>query len=143
MPPFRRSYPTQVDGSLSQPASLFPNLSKSGISSKPIRVSSSPSCVTIFPVALHSDEFEVSQGALAARNNWLSLMPSNDIRPHSAGPYGNFFALCWPYGDTERVKLATEIIETLWLYDGKLKHSLTFAYYANASPIRSHRGCPS
>ncbi|CAI6072571.1 unnamed protein product [Clonostachys chloroleuca] len=83
----------------------------------PISVSSSPSCVTTFPVARHRAEAQIEEGALAARKAWLDLMPGQDLRTHSAGPDGNFFALCWPYGKTERVKLATEIIETLWLYD--------------------------
>lgn len=91
----------------------------------PINVSSSPSCVTTFPVRLHRAEPQITQGALAARKTWLDMMPGQDLRPHSAGPHGNFFALCWPDGKTDRVALATEIIETLWLYDGKISRSLS------------------
>jgi hypothetical protein len=97
----------------------------------PISVSSSPSCVTTFPVARHRAEAQIEEGALAARKAWLDLMPGQDLRTHSAGPDGNFFALCWPYGKTERVKLATEIIETLWLYDGE------FFFFFNYTPLGS------
>ncbi|KAF2688339.1 terpenoid synthase [Lentithecium fluviatile CBS 122367] len=74
-----------------------------------IDISSSPSCITTFPVCRH-----------AARKTWLEIVPSakdRELRSHSAGPYGNFFAITWPYGKMDRVKLATEIIETLWVYD--------------------------
>jgi hypothetical protein len=87
-----------------------------------IDISSSPSCITTFPVRLHVDEPQVTLGAHAARKTWLDIVSSSDdteLRPHSAGPHGNFFAITWPYGRTERVKLATEIIETLWMYDGQ------------------------
>ncbi|KAF1959363.1 hypothetical protein CC80DRAFT_355100, partial [Byssothecium circinans] len=81
-----------------------------------IDVLSSPSCITTFPVRLHADEPQITLGAQAARKTWLDIDPpakEKELRSHSAGPYGNFFALTWPYGKMERVKLATEIIETL------------------------------
>ncbi|KAF2636154.1 terpenoid synthase [Massarina eburnea CBS 473.64] len=85
-----------------------------------IDISSSPSCITTFTVRVHKDEPQITQGAQAARNTWLDIVPSakdKQLRSHSAGPHGNFFAITWPYGKMERVKLATEIIETLWMYD--------------------------
>ncbi|KAJ4297447.1 hypothetical protein N0V90_005338 [Kalmusia sp. IMI 367209] len=90
------------------------------ISATKIDVSSSPSCITTFPVRVHADKSQITQGAHAARKTWLDIVPSakdKELRSHSAGPYGNFFAITWPYGKIERVKLATEIIETLWMYD--------------------------
>lgn len=92
-----------------------------------IDISSSPSCITTFPVCRHADEPQISQGAQAARETWLEIVPSakdKELRSHSAGPYGNFFAITWPYGKMDRVKLATEIIETLWVYDGEFAQGI-------------------
>ncbi|KAI1461775.1 terpenoid synthase [Annulohypoxylon moriforme] len=91
--------------------------SVSSTSSIKLDTTSSPQCITTFPVRVHKDESEISQGALDARGNFKDLLPDAETRPHSAGPYGNFFAICWPESRMERVKLGTEIIETLWLYD--------------------------
>ncbi|OTA55423.1 terpenoid synthase [Hypoxylon sp. EC38] len=97
-----------------------PSLSQSSTSSTTsikLETSSEPQCITTFPVRLHKDDSEISQGAVDARNNFQHLLPDAEYRPHSAGPCGNFFSLSWPDGKTERVRLGTEIIETLWLYD--------------------------
>lgn len=94
------------------------------LSANKIDTSCSPTCITTFPVRVHSDEHQIAQGAQVARKTWLDIVPSakdKKLRSHSAGPYGNFFAITWPHGKTDRVNLATEIIETLWLYDGELK----------------------
>ncbi|KAI1390398.1 terpenoid synthase [Hypoxylon trugodes] len=91
--------------------------SVSSTSSTKLDTSLAPQSITAFPVRVHKDEDQVSQSALDARNNFQGLLPDADYRSHSSGPYGNFFALTWPDGITERVKLGTEIIETLWLYD--------------------------
>ena len=114
--------------------------SSRALRSAPEKISTllSPSCVTIFTVAVHPEESQVSQGALAARKTWLDLFPDNDLRPHSAGPYGNFFALTWPLSKTDRVQLATEIIETLWLYDGKHTH-LPFIYLSHYDTLLTVR----
>ncbi|KAJ3516584.1 hypothetical protein NM208_g14825 [Fusarium decemcellulare] len=112
------------DRSLSQPTGGHPARSRtilhrfrSRSSSPDSKVYFSPASITTFPVALHPDESQVSQGAETARDAWLRLLPNSDPRPHSSGPFGNFFALCWPHGETSRVNLAAEIVETLWLYD--------------------------
>ncbi|OTB07495.1 hypothetical protein M426DRAFT_267931 [Hypoxylon sp. CI-4A] len=94
--------------------------SKSSISSTSsikLETTLTPQCITTFPVHVHRDEAQISQGALDARSNFQHLLPDAEYRPHSAGPHGNFFAICWPDSKMERAKLATEIIETLWLYD--------------------------
>ncbi|KAI0104059.1 terpenoid synthase [Hypoxylon sp. NC0597] len=91
--------------------------STSSTSSTKLETSSEPQCITTFPVCVHKDDSQISQGAVDARNNFQHLLPDANYRPHSAGPYGNFFSICWPDGKMERVKLGTEIIETLWLYD--------------------------
>lgn len=109
--------------------------SKSRPSPISLDILSSSSCVTTFPVAAHPDEFQVSQGALAARKTWLDLMPNSDLRPHSVGPFGNFFTLCWPHGKIERVQLATEIIETLWLYDGKYRQPLRYRSLSSTESV--------
>ncbi|KAI8624045.1 terpenoid synthase [Xylariaceae sp. FL1651] len=82
-----------------------------------VDTSSHPKSITIFPVRVHKEDSQINQGALNARKNFKDFASDRDFRSHSAGPYGNFFSTCWPGGKTERVKLATEIIETLWLYD--------------------------
>ncbi|KAI0842735.1 terpenoid synthase [Hypoxylon sp. FL0890] len=91
--------------------------STSSTSSIKLETSSEPQCITTFQVYVHKDDPQISEGAIDARNNFQHLLPDVDYRPHSAGPYGNFFSICWPDSKMERVKLGTEIIETLWLYD--------------------------
>ncbi|KAI1328612.1 terpenoid synthase [Xylariaceae sp. FL0255] len=86
-------------------------------SSISIDTSSHSQSITTFPVKVHRDDHTIHQGALNARKNFKNFTTRTDFRSHSAGPHGNFFSVCWPNGKTERVKLATEIIETLWLYD--------------------------
>jgi hypothetical protein len=84
-----------------------------------VETSSHPQSITIFPVRVHKEDHQIAQAALNARKNFKEFAKKTEFRTHSAGPYGNFFSTCWPNGKTERVKLATEIIESLWLYDGK------------------------
>ncbi|KAI0432916.1 terpenoid synthase [Xylaria sp. FL1042] len=86
-------------------------------SSIKVKTDSHPQSITIFPVRVHKEDDQINKGALNARKNFKDVAKKTDFRSHSAGPYGNFFATCWPNGKTERVKLATEIIESLWLYD--------------------------
>jgi hypothetical protein len=81
--------------------------------------SSQPKSITTFPVRVHKEDNQINQAALNARKNFKEFARNTEFRPHSASPYGNFFSICWPNGKTERVKLATEIIESLWLYDGE------------------------
>ncbi|KAI1098217.1 terpenoid synthase [Jackrogersella minutella] len=97
--------------------SLFSQSSAASKSSIKLDTSSSPQSITTFPVSVHKDEPQINQGAIDARSKFQHLLPETECRPHSAGPYGNFFAICWPDSIMERVRLATEIIETLWLYD--------------------------
>ena len=109
---------------LEKPSWLGSNAGRTSSSvsvSKPhtIDVACSPSCITTSAVRCHREERKISEGAQAARKTWLEIVPDAQLRSHSAGPFGNFFAITWPIGKTERVKLATEIIETLWLYDGE------------------------
>jgi hypothetical protein len=59
-------------------------------------------------------------------------VPDFDKRSHSAGPNGDFFALTWPDGDAQRVKLMAEIIEALWIYDGMYSRP-------SASPLMIYR----
>ncbi|KAI1815720.1 terpenoid synthase [Poronia punctata] len=73
--------------------------------------------LTTFPVRVHKEDGQINQAALNARKNFTDFASKTDFRSHSSSPYGNFFSICWPNGKTERVKLATEIIESLWLYD--------------------------
>ncbi|KAJ2991741.1 hypothetical protein NUW58_g2407 [Xylaria curta] len=57
-----------------------------------------------------------------------------EFRSHSAGPHGNFFAICWPDSNVRRAKLAAEIIETLWIYDDiaeTLPYSSAWQTHAN------------
>ncbi|KAI1366075.1 terpenoid synthase [Xylaria arbuscula] len=86
-------------------------------SSIKVKTASHPQSITTFPVRVHKEDGQINQGALNARKNFKDVAKKTDFRSHSAGPHGNFFATCWPNGKTERVKLATEIIESLWLYD--------------------------
>lgn len=93
-------------------------------SSIKVKTASHPQSITTFPVRVHKEDGQINQGALNARKNFKDVAKKTDFRSHSAGPHGNFFAMCWPNGKTERVKLATEIIESLWLYDGKLSYHI-------------------
>ncbi|KAI0974822.1 terpenoid synthase [Xylaria arbuscula] len=86
-------------------------------SSIKVKTASHPQSITSFPVRVHKEDDQINKGALNARKNFKHVAKKTDFRSHSAGPHGNFFATCWPNGKTERVKLATEIIESLWLYD--------------------------
>ncbi|TGJ82847.1 hypothetical protein E0Z10_g5919 [Xylaria hypoxylon] len=86
-------------------------------SSRKIKTDSHSQSITTFPVRVHREDNQINQGALNARKNFKNVAHKTEFRSHSAGPYGNFFATCWPNGKTERVKLATEIIESLWVYD--------------------------
>ncbi|KAI2631674.1 terpenoid synthase [Xylaria nigripes] len=86
-------------------------------SSTKVKTSSHPQTITLFPVQVHKDDGQINQGANNARKNFKDFTRNKEFRSHSAGPYGNFFSTCWPHGKVERVKLATEIIESLWLYD--------------------------
>jgi hypothetical protein len=86
-----------------------------------IDASGIPECFTTFPIRVHRDDENIHQGAEAARNSFRKHgITAEDKRLHSAGPYGNFFSICWPAGDSARVKLATEFLEWLWVYDGML-----------------------
>ncbi|KAH9905775.1 terpenoid synthase [Xylariomycetidae sp. FL2044] len=99
-----------------------------------VKVSSVPQCVTTFPVCLNKGDSQVSQGAFDARGHFQEVTPNAEYRSHSAGPHGNFFSLCWPGGKVERVRLAAEIIETLWIYDDvieELPHSDATQEHAN------------
>lgn len=84
-----------------------------------------PNCFTLFPVHLHPEENVISEGCDDARRLLERHIGSGFkiSRTHSAGPYGNFFALTLPEGDVQKVKILTEVIETLWIYDGKSQSS--------------------
>ncbi|KAI0200612.1 terpenoid synthase [Astrocystis sublimbata] len=86
-------------------------------SSIKIKTARHPQSITTFPVRVHKEDNQINNSALSARKNFKDIAKKTEFRPHSTGPYGNFFATCWANGKTERVKLATEIIESLWLYD--------------------------
>ncbi|KAI1120251.1 terpenoid synthase [Nemania abortiva] len=86
-------------------------------SSLKIKTASHPQSITTFPVRVHKEDNQINQGALNARKNFKEFARNTEFRSHSAGPHGNFFSICWPNGKTERVRLATEIIESLWVYD--------------------------
>ncbi|KAI1201898.1 terpenoid synthase [Nemania serpens] len=86
-------------------------------SSVKVKTASHPQSITTFPVRVHKEDSQINQGALNARKNFKDFAKKTEFRSHSAGPHGNFFSTCWPNGKTERVKLSTEIIESLWLYD--------------------------
>ncbi|KAI1438676.1 terpenoid synthase [Xylaria sp. CBS 124048] len=86
-------------------------------SSIKVKTSAHPQSITTFQVRVHKDDGSINQGAINARKNFKDFARNTEFRSHSAGPYGNFFSTCWPNGKVERVKLATEIIESLWLYD--------------------------
>ncbi|KAI8949500.1 terpenoid synthase [Xylaria longipes] len=86
-------------------------------SSIKVKTESQPQSLTTFPVRVHKEDNQINHSALSARKNFKDVARNTEFRSHSAGPFGNFFAICWPNGKTERVKLATEIIESLWLYD--------------------------
>lgn len=101
---------------LKSSSSQSPKLPSSSIR---IDTASTPRCITTFPARVHRDELWISKGAIIARKKFENLLPNPDYRSHSMGPYGNFFSFCWPEGKKERVRLGTEIIETLWLYDGR------------------------
>ncbi|PPR01430.1 hypothetical protein CVT24_001904 [Panaeolus cyanescens] len=70
-----------------------------------------------FPVRVHKDEPVVGQGSNAALKTFERLVPEKDTRSHAIGPFGDAYAICYPEGKTEKVKLAAEIIEALWMYD--------------------------
>ncbi|KAL0570073.1 hypothetical protein V5O48_011891 [Marasmius crinis-equi] len=70
-----------------------------------------------FPVRVHKDELLIAQGSDAALKTFKRLVPEKDTRSHAVGPHGDAYAICYPEGKTEKVKLAAEIIEALWMYD--------------------------
>ncbi|KAI1179631.1 terpenoid synthase [Nemania sp. FL0916] len=102
-------------------SSSFAKLSRPLLRKKPsslkIKTASHPQSITTFPVRIHKEDSHINQCALNARKNFKDFAHNTEFRSHSAGPHGNFFSTCWPNGKTERLKLATEIIESLWLYD--------------------------
>ncbi|KAK6525359.1 hypothetical protein TWF694_005498 [Orbilia ellipsospora] len=88
--------------------------------SKTVDPNKSARCFTIFQVRLHYREDAISESCEAARQTYQKIASELNpalLRPCSASSYGCFFAFSWPDGDIERVKLAAEIIETLWIYD--------------------------
>jgi hypothetical protein len=88
--------------------------------SKPVDTTLEPQYFQRFPVRVHKDEHIVKEGSGAAVKMFESLVPEKDTRSHGAvGPYGDAYALSFPEGDTEKTKLAGEIIEALWMYDGE------------------------
>ncbi|KAI0161417.1 terpenoid synthase [Xylariaceae sp. FL1272] len=95
----------------------LPPLLRKKPSSYAINTASHPQSITSYPVRVHKEDDSINQSALAARKNFKNFASKTEFRSHSAGPHGNFFSTCWPNGAADRIKLATEIIETLWLYD--------------------------
>ncbi|KAL0056879.1 hypothetical protein AAF712_016508 [Marasmius tenuissimus] len=85
--------------------------------SKAIDTSLVPQYFQRFPVRIHADEPFIAQGSNAARKTFQRLVPEKDARSHAVGPYGDAYAICYPEGKAEKVKLAAEIIEALWMYD--------------------------
>ncbi|KAI1317431.1 terpenoid synthase [Xylariaceae sp. FL0255] len=81
--------------------------------------------ITVFPV-------------YNARRNVQVLAPQFTYRPHSANSHGNFFAMCWPTGNVEKVGLAAEITETLWLYDDFIEN---LSYDSASQSHRDIKGC--
>jgi hypothetical protein len=103
-------------------------------SSRKVKTASHPQSITTFPVRVHKEDSYINQGAQNARKNFKNFTPKTEFRSHSAGPHGNFFSTCWPNGKTERVKLATEIIESLWVYDDVMEdfdHAGAMKVHAN------------
>ncbi|KAI1316136.1 hypothetical protein F5Y16DRAFT_406892 [Xylariaceae sp. FL0255] len=97
-----------------------------------------PQKITIFPVCIHQHEGQIALQIYNARRNVQVLAPQFTYRPHSANSHGNFFAMCWPTGNVEKVGLAAEITETLWLYDDFIEN------LSHDSASKSHReikGC--
>ncbi|KAI3326520.1 terpenoid synthase [Xylariaceae sp. AK1471] len=93
-----------------------------------------PRCITSFPISIHREAHKISRGALDARTHLQHFDSYKEFRSHSAGPYGNFFAICWPGSNVSRTKLAAEMIETLWIYDDvaeSLPHSSALQTHAN------------
>ncbi|KAJ7181308.1 isoprenoid synthase domain-containing protein [Mycena crocata] len=41
---------------------------------------------------------------------------ANDSRKHYEGPYWSVYAICWPHGDGDRVKVSGAMVEALWLH---------------------------
>ncbi|KAK1215035.1 hypothetical protein PQX77_022385 [Marasmius sp. AFHP31] len=87
--------------------------------SKAIDTTLHPQYFQRFPVRLHKDEPLIAQGSNATRKMFRRLVPESekDTRSHAAGPYGVVHALCYPEGKAEKVKLAAEITDALWMYD--------------------------
>ncbi|KAF5372501.1 hypothetical protein D9758_005235 [Tetrapyrgos nigripes] len=85
--------------------------------SKAIDTTLAPQYFQRFPVHIHKDEPVVKEGSSAAVKMFERLVPEKDTRSHAVGPYGDAYAICYPEGDTEKTKLAGEIIEALWMYD--------------------------
>ncbi|KAL0568081.1 hypothetical protein V5O48_013906 [Marasmius crinis-equi] len=69
------------------------------------------------PVRVHKDEALIARGSNAALKTFKRLIPEKDTRSHAVGPHGDAYAICYPEGKTEKVKLDAEIIEALWMYD--------------------------
>jgi hypothetical protein len=86
--------------------------------SKPIDTTLEPQYFQRFPVRVHKDEPVVKQGSTATVKMFGSLIPKNDTCLYAEGPYGDAYALCFPEGDTEKTKIAGEVITALWIYDG-------------------------
>ncbi|KAF5229231.1 hypothetical protein FAUST_10542 [Fusarium austroamericanum] len=84
---------------------------------KAIDVFAVPSCFTTLPVQIHENERDIAKCEDKILQELHNIMPQVEIRPHSKGPQGNFFAYCYPKGLAERVKLNAEVIESLWIYD--------------------------
>ncbi|KAF9262057.1 terpenoid synthase [Marasmius fiardii PR-910] len=85
--------------------------------SKAIDATIVPQYFQRFPVRIHKDEPLIVQGSNAALQTFVRLVPEKDTRSHAVGPYGDVYAICYPEGKTEKVKLTAEIIESLWMYD--------------------------
>ncbi|KAL0057466.1 hypothetical protein AAF712_015893 [Marasmius tenuissimus] len=87
--------------------------------SKAIDTTLVPQYFQRFPVRLHKDEPLIAQGSDATRKMFRRLVPESekDTRSYAVGPYGVVHAFCYPEGKAEKVKLAAEITEALWMYD--------------------------
>ncbi|KAI1317874.1 terpenoid synthase [Xylariaceae sp. FL0255] len=85
-----------------------------------------PQKITIFPVCIHQHEGQIALQVYNARRNVQVLAPQFTYRPHSAT------------SNVEKVGLAVEITETLWLYDDFIEN------LSHDSASHSHRdikGC--
>lgn len=86
--------------------------------SSPLDSFAVPSSFTTFPARIHGEEDAISQSVTGIIQKFGKLLPDIDGHNIAVGPYGNYFAMAFPEGEIDRVRVSAEILTALWIYDG-------------------------